>query len=278
MAFTTRRRCPRDAHRPTQPRRAPSAHRRRPLRSIAPGELLQVGDHLGAVLRGVHAQVGAGDAPVRRNQEGVALGELEHHPVGICPIGLGHRAPDVGEQGERQAMLLGEGGMGGGVVHAHPHHLGAQGLELDPIVAELAGLLGAARGVVLGIEVQHHPVPAQALQGHRLAGGIGQGEVGRHLAALGRTGRFFRGGNAQGEQDSGDDDNGQQKGFHGRIRAMRNENNMEKEEGLEGKDRRSRHRFPWCRILPRRPGRLQYAPHRPAACPLRSSMDRTSAS
>jgi len=50
--------------------------------------------------------------------------------------------------------------MAPGGVHAHAHHLDVVLFQVAHAVAEAAGLLGAAGGVVLGIKIEQHDLPA----------------------------------------------------------------------------------------------------------------------
>src|SRR3972149_1573878 len=97
-------------------------------------------------------------------------------------VGFGHSVVRVGQQDERQIVLLRELRVRGRTVGAEADDyrvpLGVGGV----VVAEAARLRGAARGVVFGIEVEDDPLPPEVAQPHSAAGGILQGEVGRWTA------------------------------------------------------------------------------------------------
>ena len=100
------------------------------------------------------------------NEEGVA-----HHPHVFAPHELLQpialvEAGDgtgllIGEQGERELVLVDEFVVGCGSVFADAKNGDVVGLQLLPAIAKVAGLLGAAWSVVLGIEVQNNLLSAQ---------------------------------------------------------------------------------------------------------------------
>jgi hypothetical protein len=57
-------------------------------------------------------------------------------------------------------VFLGEGFVGGDVIDADTDHDGVQFAKGEDIVAKFTRLRGAAGGVVLGVKIQHQPVPA----------------------------------------------------------------------------------------------------------------------
>ncbi len=73
-----------------------------------------------------------------------------------------HLVIRIRQQVEGQAVLGAELLVAVGRVHAHAQNHGVLGLELGQIVLEVVGLDGAARGHVLGIEVEHHPLAVVA--------------------------------------------------------------------------------------------------------------------
>ena len=74
----------------------------------------------------------------------------------------------------------------GAVVAAHSDHLGTRRGEIVIGVAEGTGLRGAAGGLVLGIEVEHHRLSRQELaQTDGCAIGVRQGEVRGAIADVG---------------------------------------------------------------------------------------------
>src|SRR5262249_27850657 len=107
-------------------------------------------------------------------------------------IPIDHRAPGVGEEGERQRELLAEPAMAGGTVLADAPDVGVGGRVRLVEVAELAGLGVAAWRVVLGIEVQDGPAALLVGQVMDRAGLVGERHVRRHLADLRRGPRVGR--------------------------------------------------------------------------------------
>lgn len=82
-------------------------------------------------------------------------------PDAIAPADL---AFEVRQQPDRQAMLVAEICVGETFVPAHAEHGTVAASEFLIQIAEFDGLGGAARRVVLGVEVQHHQVPAQSVE------------------------------------------------------------------------------------------------------------------
>jgi hypothetical protein len=118
---------------------------------------LDVRDYFRAVGVGIDLAVDLGDAARRIDDEGMAARHMDEsqRPIGI--ITFGDCATVIGQQGERQPEFFGEAIVTRGAVQTDADQLHAQGVELGDVVAEMAGLLGAARGVVLGIEIHHQP-------------------------------------------------------------------------------------------------------------------------
>jgi hypothetical protein len=100
----------------------------------------------------------------------------------------------VGKQVEGQPILGAELLVAVDRVHAHAEDHGVLGLELRQRVLKLVRLDGAAARHVLGIEVEHDPLAAIAIERDRLAGLRGQGEGGRDLAYGGHGGVVSAGG------------------------------------------------------------------------------------
>ena len=84
----------------------------------------------------------------------------------------------VGEEGERQAVLGAEFAVRAGLVRADAYDDGAPGQEEVVGVAETAGFLGAAGGVVLGVEIHDDGLAAKRRQGYGLAGVVLEAEIG----------------------------------------------------------------------------------------------------
>jgi hypothetical protein len=89
----------------------------------------------------------------------------------------------VGEEGEHQPVLVAEALVAGGVVGGDADHRHPGGLEAGQVVVELAGLLGAAGGVVGRVEVDEHLGALEVVQRDRVAVLVGQGER-RRLGAF----------------------------------------------------------------------------------------------
>ncbi len=81
-------------------------------------------------------------------------------------------------------MLVDEFVVGGGSVLADAQHLDAVLLKAIPAIPEVAGLLGAAWGVVFGIEIDDDPLSSQRRQLHRVAVLIGEREIGCRITDL----------------------------------------------------------------------------------------------
>src|SRR6478735_3860217 len=131
----------------------------------------QRADHLGHLCRvalGLHLLEDVCDAPVLVDDEGGARISHVLAPVHrlLLPhaILLGDLVPDVGEEGVRKIELLPELHVRLHIVGADAEHFGFQSLEARHRVAKLAGLDGAARRVVLGIEEEHDRTPTQTAQ------------------------------------------------------------------------------------------------------------------
>jgi hypothetical protein len=57
-------------------------------------------------------------------------------------------------------------------------------LECIPLIAEITGFFGAARRIVLGIEINHYPLADQVGEAHWLAVLVGQAELRGGIADL----------------------------------------------------------------------------------------------
>src|ERR1700693_654690 len=112
------------------------------------------------------AQIAPDDAPVF-DEERLAIGhaERERHTER-----LRHRAFRIGEQDERQTVLLLEAELRPGIVRADADHAYTTCLPLREVVAETARLRGAAGRVGFGIKVdQGEAVAVKAGQTHFVA-------------------------------------------------------------------------------------------------------------
>src|SRR5260370_1015101 len=90
----------------------------------------------------------------------------------------------VGEQGERQLKLADELLVRAHAVGADAQHLRPLRAQLPPGAAEATGFGDTARRTGLREEVQDNGPPTQVRQGERVALGVGQRKVWRHLAGL----------------------------------------------------------------------------------------------
>ena len=136
-----------------------------------------------------HLEINPLESSLFINQEGVS-----HHPHVFAshellqPIALVEAGDGtglrIGEQGERELVLVDEFVVGGRSVLADAQNADVVVFQLLPAIAKVAGLLGAAWGVVLGIEVQNNFLPAQGSQAEGIAVLIGKGEVGGGVADL----------------------------------------------------------------------------------------------
>ena len=212
------------------------AHRmRQPRLSTAQGRSSrsapELGEDAGGVAVGLDVVPGPFDPAVLVEEEGGAQDADRGAAVaGLLPPGapaVHDGVVGVGQEGEAQAVLVAEPLVAGGVVGGDADHRDAGGLEAGQVVVELAGLLGAARGVVGRVEVDEHLAALEVVQRHRVAVLVGQGER-RRLGALFEL------------------------GHRGPPRAVRT---------LDCTARRppGRRRPPGCRARPGRPG----SPHRP---------------
>src|SRR5512136_1452387 len=116
------------------------------------------------------------------DEEGVPLGPEDLLPeedlrlLGI--VGSDGAVIGIREEEHREVVLLGELHVALGRIGGHPDDLGPEGGELLKGLRELDGLEGAARSVVPGVEVEHHPLPAVVFQADLLSPGIREAERG----------------------------------------------------------------------------------------------------
>ena len=76
-------------------------------------------------------------------------------------------SPPSSESGEWQAIFLGELLVRLDAVAADAQHRNATLLQRVPVVAEAARLGGAAGGIVLRIEIQHHVMSTERRERHQ---------------------------------------------------------------------------------------------------------------
>ena len=81
-------------------------------------------------------------------------------PVAVVAAGdwAGFR---ISQKGEGEFVFGDELGVGGGTVLANAQHMDSSVAEAVPAVSEIAGLLGATRGVVFWIEIENNPLAFQ---------------------------------------------------------------------------------------------------------------------
>src|SRR5690606_3414897 len=105
---------------------------------------------------------------VGADQKGAALDSAYLFTVHVFhfddPERLAQRFVGIGNQGKGQVLLFAEIGMRLERIARNADDLAAGIDELLVGVAEVLGFGGAARRAVLGVEVQHGAVPAQAVQ------------------------------------------------------------------------------------------------------------------
>src|SRR5580700_195525 len=97
-------------------------------------------------------------------------------------IALAHLAVLVGGENERQAVLFLELVVRGDRIARHPDHRRAGLAVIGEGIAKAAGFRGAARGVVLRVEIQHHRLAAQLGQADAAVAVGGHGEIGGLVA------------------------------------------------------------------------------------------------
>ena len=101
--------------------------------------------------------------------------------------GVEHVLVGVGQQREGEPLLVAELGELRGLVGGDAEHVEACAVELGEVVAEVAGLLGAAGGARGRVEVDDHAAAAVVGERDGLAVGVGEGEIGGGVAG-GETG------------------------------------------------------------------------------------------
>ena len=144
--------------------------------------MLEVGNNLGRVLRGIDLEVGLGDFTLRVDQKGVTPSETRDKPVGVGAVAPRHVAVLVGEQRERQMVFPGELGVRRRTIDAHADDLRAERGELRHVVTKTAGFLGTARRIVLRVEIEHQPFAAQTVERNGTPALVGQGKRRRQSA------------------------------------------------------------------------------------------------
>ncbi len=108
---------------------------------------------------------------------GDALGVAEAVFLAGDVVGGGDGSVAVGEEGEGEAKFVGEGFVGDFVVHADAKDRDAFAQILVVVVAEAACFFGAARGVILGVEIQDDGFVGIVGEFDGVAVGVLDGEV-----------------------------------------------------------------------------------------------------
>lgn len=118
------------------------------------------------------------DRAIAPDHVGHALGIFKavHFPGYI--ISIGDRPIGVSQQRKRQIEFVGKGLVRGFVIHAHAKYGDALVEVLLVVVAETASFLGAAGGIILGIEVQDNGFARVICELDRIAVGVFDGEIG----------------------------------------------------------------------------------------------------
>ena len=140
---------------------------------------------------------------LRVDDVGVATGDVEQLELRVAgqrAVGLGDLLLGVREHREGQVVLLREAFLGVDAVDADADHRGVGAAEREDVVADLAGLGGAARRAVLRVEVEHDPLAAVVGERAPLAGLVLQLEGGRSFAD---SGRGAGGGRGEGQRERG---------------------------------------------------------------------------
>lgn len=122
-----------------------------------------------------------GDAAWQQPQH---RGHTEGLPQAIAPIN---------QQRKREVVALGEALVAAGTVAAHAPYLRSQRLDVAVAVSEGAGLHGAARGVVLGIEEEHQGAAVEPVAAALLALLVGQIDQGGAVAGAQTHGQGYGG-------------------------------------------------------------------------------------
>ena len=119
---------------------------------------------------GVHLADGIDDNALLINDVGGAEGAFGHLAVHflLTPglVGFQDGEVGIGDEVEGQLVLGDEPLVRGGGVAAHAQHLVAHGEETLVIVAQVAGLGGAAWRAVLWVEVEHELLAGEVAQFH----------------------------------------------------------------------------------------------------------------
>src|SRR5207245_2312970 len=143
------------------------------------------GEHLKRVAVGLHGVPRLLHAPVGADKEGRADHALAaSRSVAPRPVRVVRLAVGIAQQADAKAVLLAERLARGGVVPGHTEHGNSERLELREVVGELARLGGAARRVVLRVEVHDVPFSLEVFGGDGLSFFVGKGKLWSLVAGL----------------------------------------------------------------------------------------------
>ncbi len=133
------------------------------------GHGIQCGQHFAGVPTRVYRQEAARDPALRVYQKSAPLRHFHKHKIDKRTIGSRHLPTGVRQQTERQAFFLAKILMGIHAIQANSqdHHIPPD--ELAQFAMKIARLQRSTRRLVLGIEIQDHPLPAEAGETHRTA-------------------------------------------------------------------------------------------------------------
>ena len=131
-----------------------------------------------------HLAVDLPDAAFGIDDESMSLRKLERSDAHQRSVPACHLTAGVGQQGKREMLFIGEFPVTLDIVGAHTEERDAHASQNVDIVAKLTGLGGAARRVVLGVEIQHQPLSPVIGKPVRLAVLIQELEGGRSVARI----------------------------------------------------------------------------------------------
>lgn len=106
-------------------------------------------------------------------------------------IGLVRAFVFIGQQVERQAVLIGEFVVRLYAVGTYAYHHVASGLEGTVIIAQVACLGGTTRSVVFGVEIKRYFFAFELIKADGLAFLIGSAKVWGFIAHLGSAHKLF---------------------------------------------------------------------------------------
>src|SRR5579883_91097 len=177
---------------------APSSLRpiHHPANELLSFKLVERRKHFFAVVRRIYFGPDFGDFSLRIDEKGVAVRNLEPGVIAQRTVLRHHLLVRITQQREVQPVFRAELLVAVHCVHAHAKNHSIGFLELLLVALEIVGLNRAAGGHVLGIEVEHHPLAAEAVETDRFAFLRRQREIRcllahlrKRLIAVGKTAR-----------------------------------------------------------------------------------------